>query len=118
MGNSIATGPFRVPELIVGTTEAPTRLIINLKNPTDNIKNVRVEVHQCPRPSVPTIPPGPNCTVTSETVETVICNQAISLKTAAYSPAYSSNLSHHFFNDHSHRINLFASFLLTICYYR
>ncbi|MET3698921.1 hypothetical protein SAMN05877753_110157 [Bacillus oleivorans] len=74
----ITTGPFRAPANILGAPGvAPNFLIIVLKNPTNETQEVRVEVHECPGPNAPVIPPGARCATSAETVETLICNEIV-----------------------------------------
>jgi hypothetical protein len=75
----ITTGPFRVPVSFPGGS--PTRLIINIKNHTDEDKDVRVVVHECPAPTAPSavFPPGVRCVVSNETAKIEICDEKIKL---------------------------------------
>lgn len=80
MSRAITTGPFRVPQAIVGTGNAPVLLIVNLKNPTNSRKKVKVIVEQSePIFPVPVIPQGERCVVTDEIPEDVICDEVIKL---------------------------------------
>ncbi|HWO75346.1 MAG TPA: hypothetical protein VNM69_05410 [Bacillus sp. (in: firmicutes)] len=75
----ITTGPFRAPVEIPGANALVAFIIITLKNHTDEQKEVRVIVHECPAPVPPTIPGGQNCAVSPETLEVEICNENVVL---------------------------------------
>ncbi|WP_375091279.1 hypothetical protein ACDZ29_28050 (plasmid) [Peribacillus sp. RS7] len=58
MSNIITSGPFAVPLFIDGTSNLPVdRLLIGLKNPTDETKTVRVTVERLPDVVFPTTAP-------------------------------------------------------------
>ena len=82
MSRAITTGPFRVPQAIIGATNigaAPSLLIVNLKNPTDSRKKVKVIVEECPPLGIPVIPLGERCAVSNQVKEIEICNEVITL---------------------------------------
>ncbi|USK27367.1 hypothetical protein LIT32_18030 [Bacillus sp. CMF21] len=82
MSFAITTGPFRVPQAIIGATNpgaSPFLLIVNFKNPTDKEKEVRVIVEECQPPTVPVIPLGERCAVSNQVAEIEICDEVIFL---------------------------------------
>jgi hypothetical protein len=76
---AITTGPFRVPQRVTGTIGPPSRVFVNLKNPTHSEKKVRVIVEECPPIQVPVVPPGERCAVSNQVTAIEICNEVITL---------------------------------------